>query len=187
MTPAEALAIVDAWVANENLKRHMLAVGACMAAYAERLGGEPERWRAVGILHDFDWEKHPTLDEHPAKGVAWLREQGVDEEICRAILSHAPRTGVAPESAMERTLVAVDELAGFITAVALMRPERLAGMTAGSVRKKMRQKSFAAAVERDDITRGAELLGVELDEHIQVCIAAMSAIAGELGLEAKRP
>lgn len=187
MSPAEALAIVDAWVENENLKRHMLAVGACMAAYAERLGGDPEAWRAVGILHDFDWERHPTLDEHPAKGVAWLREQGVDEEICRAILSHAPRTGVAPESDLERTLVAVDELAGFITAVALMRPERLEGMSASSVRKKMKQKSFAAAVDRDDITHGAELLGVELDEHIQVCIAAMTAIAGELGLERPAP
>lgn len=184
MTRDEALAIVDQWVENDNLKKHMLAVAACLKAYAGRYGGDPELWEVVGLLHDFDWEKHPNLDDHPAKGVAWLREQGVDEVICRAILAHAPRTGVKPESDLEKCLLACDELAGFLIAVALMRPEQLGGMSASSVKKKMKQKSFAAAVSREDIFHGAELLGVDLDEHITFCIAALQGIAGELGLAA---
>lgn len=182
MSPDQARELMYEWVSNENLRRHGEAVAACLRAYAEAAGEDADLWETVGLLHDFDWERHPTLDEHPQKGVAILREMGVDEVICRAVASHARHTGVSRETRLEKTLFAVDELAGFINAVALMRPERLVGMTPKSVRKKMKDKAFAAAVSREDITEGAADLGVALDEHIAFCIAALEPIAARLGL-----
>jgi len=183
MNRDEALALQHEWVTSESLRGHMLAVATCVRAYAEHWGEDAEFWEVVGLLHDFDYERHPDLAEHPYVGVEELRRLGVDEVICRAILSHGDHTGVSRDSRLEKTLYACDELAGFIVAVALMRPEKLAGMTAKSVRKKMKQKSFAAAVNRDDIVRGAAELGVDLDEHIEHCIAALQPIPAELGLE----
>jgi len=183
MTPEQALALQREWVTSDSLRKHMLAVAACLRAYAVKLGEPPDLWSAVGLIHDFDFERHPTLDEHPMAGVAELRRRGVDEVICRAVLSHGDLTGVPRESPLEKTLYACDELAGFIMAVALMRPERLQGMTASSVRKKMKTKAFAAAVRREDIIAGAEDLGVDLNEHIDFCIAALQPLASELGLE----
>lgn len=183
MTRDEALALQHEWVEGDSLRMHMLAVATCMRAYAEELGEDGELYEVVGLLHDIDYEEHPSPAEHPFVAVQYLREQGVDETICRAILSHADYADVPRESQLEKVLYACDELSGFLTAVALMRPEKLAGMTAKSVKKKLKQKSFAAGVNRDDIQRGADELGVDLDEHITFCIAAMTPRAAELGLE----
>ncbi|NUP98385.1 MAG: HD domain-containing protein [Armatimonadetes bacterium] len=182
MTPAEALALQHEWVASDSLRKHMLAVAACLRAYANKDGQDPELYEVVGLLHDFDYERHPTADEHPFVGVEELRRRGVDEVICRAILSHATYSGVPRESHLERALFACDELAGFVTAVALMRPEKLTNMSASSVRKKMKAKAFAANVSREDIVQGATEMGVDLNEHIEFCIAALQARAAELGL-----
>lgn len=184
MNRDEALALQHEWVASASLRGHMLAVAACVKAYALEWGEDAALWEVVALLHDFDYERHPDLSEHPYVGVEELHRRGVDEVICRAILSHGDHTGVPRLTRLEQTLYACDELAGFIVAVALMRPEKLAGMTARSVRKKMKQKSFAAAVNRDDIVRGAEELGVALDAHIDHCIAALQPLAADLGLEA---
>ncbi len=183
MNRDQALALQHAWVTSESLRGHMLAVAACVRAYAVDWGEDAALWEVVALLHDFDYERHPDLAEHPYAGVEELRRMGVEEVICRAILSHGDHTGVTRESRLEKTLYACDELAGFIVAVALMRPEKMTGMTARSVRKKMKQKSFAAAVNRDDILRGAAELGVDLDAHIDHCIAALQPIAADLGLE----
>ncbi len=155
-----------------------------MRAYARKFGAGHELWGMVGLIHDFDYEKYPTAQEHPYKGNEILKERGYSDEIRRAIMSHADYTGVTRETPMEKALFACDELAGFITAVALVKPSKsLAEVEANSVRKKMKDKAFARSVSRDDIVNGARELGVDLDEHIAFCIEAMKEIAGELGLD----
>jgi putative nucleotidyltransferase with HDIG domain len=183
MRREEAWQIVCEFVKSESLRNHMLAVEVCVAAYARKLGEDEEKWAVTALLHDFDWEIHPTLPDHPTKGEAILAERGVSEEIRRAILSHADFTGVPRVSPLEKTLFACDELAGFLTACAYVKPGRsIAEVETKSVRKKLKDKAFARAVNRDDITRGAEELGIDLDEHIEFCIRAMQARAAELGL-----
>jgi len=179
----EAWAFMCEWVQSESLRRHMRAVEAAMGAYAARFGEDVERWRVVGILHDFDYERHPTLDQHPQDGARYLRERGYSEELIGAILSHADHLALERDTPLKRALFAVDEVTGFAGAVALVRPEKkIATVTPQSFKKKMKDKAFARAVSRDDITHGAELLGVSLDEHIQVVVDAMAAVAPELGL-----
>jgi putative nucleotidyltransferase with HDIG domain len=168
---------------SESLRKHMLAVEACMRAYARKRGEDENQWGITGLLHDFDYEKYPTPQEHPFVGNKILEERGYPEEMRRAILSHADYSGVKRESFMEKTLFACDELAGFITATALVKPSKsLAEVDAKSIRKKMKDKAFARSVNRDDIVNGAADLGVDLDEHITFCIEAMKGIAAELGL-----
>lgn len=183
MTRAEAWEILNEYTKNPNLIKHALAVEAGMRAYAEKFGEDVETWSVVGLLHDFDYEKYPTAEDHPYRGAEILRQKGVDEALIKAMMSHAEYTGVPRDTKMAKTLFAVDELAGFITAVALVRPDKkIATVTPHSVLKKFKQKAFAAQVSREDITKGAEELGVELSEHIGVVIAAMTKIASELGL-----
>ena len=174
---------------SESLLKHALAVEAAMRAYAARFGGDPELWGVTGLIHDFDYERWPNRPDHTHEGARVLRERAVDEEITSAMLSHADWNWdqYPLDRPLRKTLFAVDELCGFITAVAYVRPERLTGMTASSVRKKMKQKSFAAAVKREDIEQGARLLDLPLDEHIQNVIAALQTIAQELGLEPPHP
>jgi putative nucleotidyltransferase with HDIG domain len=180
---ASAWSLVCEYTQSESLRKHMLAVEACMRAYARKFGEDEEKWAITGLLHDFDYEKHPTPQEHPFVGNKILEQRGYPEEIRRAILSHADYSGVKRESKMEKVLYACDELAGFITASALVKPNKsLAELEAKSVRKKMKDKAFARSVSRDDIINGAADLGVELEEHIAFCIEAMKVIAGELGL-----
>lgn len=168
---------------SESLRKHMLAVEACMRAYASKFGEDENLYGVVGLLHDFDYEKFPTPAEHPFVGSKILEERGYPEEIRRAILSHADYANVKRESKMEKALFACDELAGFITASALVKPGKtLAEVEAKSVRKKMKDKAFARSVSRDDIINGAAELGVELEEHIVFCIEAMKGVAKELGL-----
>jgi putative nucleotidyltransferase with HDIG domain len=188
----EALAIVHEYTASENLRRHMYAVEAAMRAYAEKLGEDPERWGVTGLLHDFDYERwpndaHAPDSEHPSEGVRILRERGVPEDVLQAILAHADYTGVPAQTPMARALRAVDELAGFIVACALVRPNRLADLKAKSVKKKMKDRSFAAAVNREEMANAAEDLGVDMGEHIDFVVAAMRPIAAELGLEPASP
>jgi len=173
---------------SESLRKHALAVEACMRAGAHKWGsGSPEEenlWGVVGLLHDFDYDRWPRLEDHPYKGNEILKERGYSDEIRRAIMSHAEYTGVTRETPMEKALFACDELAGFITAVALIKPGKsLAEVDAKSVRKRMKDKAFARKVNRDDIFQGAADLGVDLDEHIAFCIEAMKPIAKELGLD----
>jgi putative nucleotidyltransferase with HDIG domain len=183
MTRDEALILVREYVKNESLVRHMLCVEVCMRFYAEKFGEDPEKWGIAGLLHDFDWEIHPTLDQHPQDGAAILRQRGVDEEIIRAILSHANHTGVSRESRMEKTLFACDEVAGLVTAVALVRPSHsLYDLEPSSVKKKWKDKFFAAGANRDDIQNAAAEFGIELWEHVGNVIQAMRKIAPELGL-----
>jgi putative nucleotidyltransferase with HDIG domain len=180
----DALAIVREHVENENLVRHMLAVEACMRFYAGKLGEDAETWGITGILHDFDWEIHPTLEHHPQDGAPILRERGVPEEVVRAILSHAQHTGVPRESRMEKALFACDEVTGLVTAVALVRPSRsIHDVEVKSVKKKWKDRAFAAGANREEIQEGAEDFGVELWEHVGNVIEAMRGVAGELGLE----
>jgi predicted hydrolase (HD superfamily) len=161
-------------------------VEACLRAYARKLGGDEERWGVVGLIHDFDYEKYPSLDDHPYKGNEILAQRGVHEEIRRAIMSHADYTGVTRDSELEKALFACDELAGFITATALIKPGKsLAEVDVKSIRKRMKDKAFARAVKREDIIAGAAGLGVELDEHIAFCIEAMKSVAAELGLDGR--
>jgi putative nucleotidyltransferase with HDIG domain len=168
---------------SESLRKHALAVEACMRAYARKFAGDEERWGVVGLIHDFDYEKYPSAQEHPYKGNEILKERGYSDEIRRAIMSHAEYTGVTRDTPLEKALFACDELAGFITACALVKPSKsLAEVEAKSVRKKMKDKAFARSVNRDDIVNGACDLGIDLDEHIAFCIEAMKGIAGELGL-----
>lgn len=184
MTKDQAWAIVCEFVQNDGLRRHMLAVGTCMEAYAKHYGGDPETWAVTGILHDFDWEIHPNLPDHPTKGEPILKERGVSDEIRRAILSHADFTGVTRDSLMEKALFACDELAGFITAVSYVKPTRsVFEVDPKGVIKKMKDKGFARAVNRNDITQGASELGVDLEAHIQFCIDAMKANAEALGIK----
>jgi putative nucleotidyltransferase with HDIG domain len=183
MNRDEALSILSEFVKNENLIRHMLAVEAAMRFYAEELDQDINTWGITGLLHDFDWEIHPNLDEHPQKGVPLLRERGVSEVICRAILSHADHTGVQRESLMEKALYACDEITGLIVAVALVRPSRsLSDLKVKSVKKKWKDKSFAAGANRDEIAKGAEEFGVDLWDHVHNVIEAMKEIGPELGL-----
>lgn len=176
------------YTASDSLRKHMLSVEAAMRAYAERFGEDVERWGVAGLIHDFDYEKFPNAahsptDEHPAEGVRILRGRGYPEDILEAILGHANYSGVPRESRMAKTLFAVDELTGLITATALVRPTRnLHEVEAKSVRKKMKDKAFARGVNRDDVINGAADLGVDLDEHITFVITAMQGIASELGL-----
>jgi putative nucleotidyltransferase with HDIG domain len=183
MNRAEAYDLVCQYTASDSLRKHMLAVEAAMRAYARRFGEDEETFGIVGLLHDFDYERWPNPPDHPLKGAAILAELGYPAHVIYAIKSHADYLTDCPRiSRLDKTLYACDELAGFVTAVAMVRPERLAGMQASSVRKKLKQKGFAAAVNRDDITRGAADLGVELDEHIQFVIDALQTVAGPLGL-----
>jgi putative nucleotidyltransferase with HDIG domain len=183
MERQKALDLVNEFVKNENLVRHMLAVEAAMRFYAEKSGQDVERWGVVGLLHDFDWEIHPTLEHHPQDGAPILRERGVPEDIIRAILSHADHTGVARQSTMEKALLACDEITGLVIAVALVRPSRsLEDLTSKSVKKKWKDKAFAAGANRDEIARATEDFGVELWEHVDNVILAMQRIAPDLGL-----
>ena len=179
----QAWSLLCEYTQSESLRKHMLAVEACMRAYARKFGEDENKWGITGLLHDFDYEKYPTPAEHPFVGNKILEERGYPEEMRRAILSHADYSGVKRESRMEKTLYACDEIAGFITASALVKPNKsLAECEAKSVRKKMKDKAFARSVNRDDIINGAADLGVDLEEHIAFCIEAMKRIAGELGL-----
>lgn len=183
MTRDEALAVLHEFTKSESLRKHALAVEACVAAYARKLGEDEEKWSVTAILHDFDYEMHPNAPEHPMNGEPILAERGVDPEIRRAILSHANYSGVPRESRLEKTLFACDELAGFLTACAYVKPGRSIGeVEASGVRRKMKDKAFARSVSRDDIVNGAAELGVDLNEHIAFCIEAMKARAESLGL-----
>jgi putative nucleotidyltransferase with HDIG domain len=169
------------WTQSQSLRRHALAVETGMRAYADRLGGDPELWGVTGLLHDLDYERYPDLDTgHPRYGIRELESRGYPPEVVRAVASHADFMGVPRETPMEKTLYAVDELSGFVLAVAYVRPAGLDGMTPKSVKKKLKQPSFAAAVNREDIRQGAEDLGVDFDEHLAVVIDALSARADEL-------
>jgi putative nucleotidyltransferase with HDIG domain len=183
MNRDQALEIVNEYIQNQNLVRHMLAVEAAMRFYAEKYGEDEELWGVTGLLHDFDWEIHPTLEEHPQAGEPILRERGVPEVIIRAIQSHADHTGVPRESLMEKALFACDEITGLITAVALVRPSRsLMDLKVKSVKKKWKDKAFAAGANRDEIAQGAEEFGIDLWEHTTNVIEAMRRVAPELGL-----
>lgn len=183
MNRSEALALVHEYIQNENLVRHMLAVEAAMRFYAEKFGEDIEKWGLAGLLHDFDWEIHPNLEQHPLAGAPILRQRGVPEEIVRAILSHADHTGIPRQTLMEKALYACDEITGLITAVALVRPSRsLSDLEASSVKKKWKDRAFAAGANREEIARAAEEFGVELWEHVGNVILAMRRIAPELGL-----
>lgn len=185
---AAAWQLLTEFTQSESLRKHALAVEACMRVCARKFGADEELWGEVGLIHDFDYEKYPSAQEHPFKGNEILKERGYSDEIRRAIMSHADYSGVTRESAMEKALFACDELAGFITAVALVKPGKsLAEVEAKSVRKKMKDKAFARSVNRDDIVNGARDLGVDLDEHIAFCIEAMKTIAGDLGLAGQAP
>ena len=183
MTRDQALSILKEFTQSESLIKHAMAVEAAMRHYAARTGEDVELWGAVGLLHDFDYERWPNPPDHTQQGARILRERGVDEEIVGAMLSHAEWNWAQQplDRPLRKTLYAVDELCGFIMAVAYVRPERLNGMAASSVKKKLKQKSFAAAVNRADIGKGAELLGLPLDEHITQVITAMQGIAAGLG------
>ena len=182
MNREESWELLCEWTENDSLRKHMLAVEAAMRAYARKFGEDEEKWGVTGLLHDMDYEKHPTPDEHPIVGVRELERRGYPEDVLHAIKGHADYLDVPRDTLMSKTLYAVDELSGFIVAVALMRPDGLDGLKAKSVRKKMKQKSFAAAVNREDIVRGAEELGVDLGEHIEFVAAALRERSGALGL-----
>ena len=167
---------------TEALLRHALAVEAAMGWYAEHFGEDDERWRVVALLHDFDYEMHPTLDKHPQDGAPILRQEGYPEDVIEAVLSHAEHLGLPRDTLLKRALFACDELSGFIHACGLVRPTGLDGLEPKSVKKKLKQPSFAAGVHRDEVYAGAEGLGIELDEHIRNVIAALQPIAPELGL-----
>lgn len=179
----QALALLHEWIRNPNLRKHCYAVEAAMRAYARKLGGDEERWGITGLIHDFDWERHPDLGRHPVQGVEHLRAQGWPDDVCRAVLGHATHTGVARDTPMARALYACDEITGFLVACALVTPAKtLDQVEVASVRKKMKRADFARNVNRDDIVQGAAELGVDLDEHIAFVLGAMRGVKGELGL-----
>ncbi len=183
LTRDEALEILHEFTKSESLRKHALAVECCVAAYARKLGEDDNKWSVTALLHDFDYEMHPNAPDHPMKGEPILAARGIPEDIRRAILSHANYSGVPRESALEKALFACDELAGFVTAVSLVKPGRsVHEVDTKSVRKKMKDKAFARSVSREDIVNGAAELGMDLDEHIDFCIRAMQARAQELGL-----
>ncbi len=184
----QTLALMHEYTASDSLRKHMLSVEAAMRAYAETFGEDVERWGTTGLIHDFDYERYPNNEHsptegHPAEGVRILRERGYPEDILRAILGHATYSGVPRDTQMAKTLFAVDELTGLITATALVRPTKNVNeVEAKSVRKKMKDKAFARGVNRDDVITGAEEMGVDLDAHIDFVIAAMQSVAAEIGL-----
>ncbi|MGQ9630811.1 MAG: HD domain-containing protein [bacterium] len=180
----DAMRLLREYTKNENLIKHALAVEASMRAYARKFGEDEEKWGVAGLIHDFDYERYPTMEDHPFRGAEILREKGYPEDVIHAVLSHGDHTGVKRESRMDKALYAVDELTGFIVAVALVRPTKsLMDVEVESVRKKMKDKAFARAVSRDGIAKGAEELGVDLNDHIATVIEAMRGVARELGLE----
>lgn len=184
MTREEAWALLAEYTRGESLIHHALAVEAAMRVYARRFGADEEVWAIVGLLHDFDYEKWPDPKDHPTRGAEILRGRGVSEEIITAILSHAEYLGIPRTTPLMKTLFAVDELTGFLTAAALIRPGKsILDLEVSSVKKRMKDKAFARNVKREDIVKGAEELGVPLDEHIQVVIEAMRGVADELGLK----
>lgn len=188
MLTTRALAILQDWVQSESLRKHCYAVADSMRHFAQKQGADPDLWEAVGLLHDMDYERHPNLERapnegHPFVAAAWLRENGWSEEVCRAVLSHADYSGVERQTPLEKTLCAVDELSGFVIAVARVRPSKsIAEVDVAAVKKKMKDKAFARAVSREDIVRGAEELGLPLEELIAEVIAALQADAERLGL-----
>ncbi|HUP04964.1 MAG TPA: HDIG domain-containing protein [Bryobacteraceae bacterium] len=180
----EAWNILCEFTRSEGLRKHALAVETCVAAYARKFGEDEPKWSVTALLHDFDWEIHPQLPDHPVKGEPILAERGVEEDIRRAILSHASFTGVPRVTPLEKTLFACDELAGFITAISYVKPTRsVFEVDVASVKKKMKDKAFARSVNRDEITQGASELGIPLEDHIAFCIQAMQANADALGLQ----
>ena len=181
-TREQAWATLTEYTKSEALLRHALAVEAAVKAYAHKLGEDEELWGVAALLHDFDYEIHPTLEEHPQAGAPILREEGYPEVVVQAILSHAEHTGVPRETLLQKTIFACDELAGFVHACGLVRPDGIATLEPKSVRKKLKQPSFAAGVNRDEVYQGADELRVDLDEHITFVIAALRPIAAELGL-----
>lgn len=184
MNRDQALVIVNEFVENENLIRHMLAVEAAMRFYADKFGEDEDIWGITGLLHDFDWEIHPTLEQHPQAGAPILRERGVPEEIVRAILSHADHTGIPRQTRMEKALFACDEITGLIVAVALVRPSHsLEDLKVKSVKKKWKDRSFAAGANREEIAQAAEEFGIDLWEHVDNVIQAMRRVGPELGFE----
>lgn len=183
MDRERTLTVLKEYVKTDTLMKHLLAVEAVMGAYARKSGEDEEQWGLAGLLHDFDWEAVPTPDQHPTFGAEILREQGFPEHLVRAVLTHADHTRIQRESLMEHTLFAVDELSGFVRAVTLVRPNKsLDEVTPRSVLRKMKDKSFARDVNREDITKGAQELGVDLEEHIAFVIESLKPVAGELGL-----
>jgi len=181
-TREQAWETLTKYTQSEALRRHALAVEAAVGAYARELGEDEELWRVTALLHDFDYELHPTLDKHPQDGAPILRAEGYPQEVVEGVLSHAEHLGLPRDTQLKKTLFACDELAGFIHACGLVRPDGIDTLEPKSVRKKLKQPSFAAGVNRDDVTRGAEGLGVDLNEHIAFVIEAMRPIAPELGL-----
>ncbi|MDI6766367.1 MAG: HD domain-containing protein [Bacteroidota bacterium] len=182
MNRTEALALLKEYTKNDALLKHMYAVEGAMRAYAIKYNEDEEKWAVVGLLHDFDYEMYPTAPDHPMKGSEILKERGYPEDVRRAILGHATYSGVSRDTLMAKVLYACDELCGFISAVAVIRPNKIADLEVSSVKKKLKDKRFAANVNREDITKGCEELNVPMDEHIQFVIDAMRAISGELGL-----
>ncbi len=182
MNREESWKLLREWIESDSLRKHMLAVEAAMRAYAKKFGEDEKKWGITGLLHDMDYEKYPTPDEHPMVGVRELERRGYPEDVLHAIKAHADYLDVPRDTLMAKTLYAVDELSGFVVACALVRPEGLEGLRARSVRKKMKQKSFAAAVNREDIVRGAEELGVDLNEHIEFVAGALRERSDVLGL-----
>jgi putative nucleotidyltransferase with HDIG domain len=179
----EAQRILDEWVSDENLKKHSYAVEAAMRVYAARLGGDPERWAVVGLLHDVDYERYPDLKDHPFKGASYLKEKGYADDLIQAILAHAEHTHVERDTDLKKAIFAVDELTGLIVAVALTRPsKKIADVGVESVMKKWREKSFARGVDRKMIEKGAEELGISLKEHVEIVLRAMQGISAKLGL-----
>ena len=187
VTRERAWETLTTYTQSEALLRHALGVEACMGWYARHFGEDEELWRVVGLLHDFDYERHPTLDKHPQDGAPILREEGYPEEVIEAVLSHAEHLAMPRDTKLKQTLFACDELSGFVHACGLVRPTGLEGLEPKSVKKKLKQPSFAAGVHRDEVYAGAEGLGLELDEHIRNVVAALQPIASELGLRVGAP
>jgi putative nucleotidyltransferase with HDIG domain len=183
VTRERAWETLTKYTQNEALRRHALAVEAAVGFYAQKLGEDEEFWRATALLHDFDYELHPTLDRHPQDGAPILHEEGYPEDLVEAVLSHAEHLSMPRDTQLKKTLFACDELSGFVHACGLVRPDGIETLEPRSVRKKLKQPSFAAGVHRDEVYRGAEELGIELDEHIANVVEAMRPIAGELGLK----
>lgn len=183
ITRENAWELLNEYTKTDTLIKHALAVEAAMKVYAEKNGEDVEKWSVTGLVHDFDYEKFPTVEGHPAKGNEILKEKGYPEDICEAIMGHAVYSGVERKTLMAKTLFAVDELAGFVMACAYVRPDKLAGMKPKSVKKKLKDKRFAEKVSREDIELGIQGLGVDKDEHIALVIESLQGIAGELGME----
>lgn len=183
MTREEAWNLLCEYTQSENLRRHALAVEACMRYYARMFGEDEELWGIVGLLHDFDYERYPSLEEHPFRGMEILRERGVSEVIVRAVGAHANHTGIPRESLLERAIFACDEISGFVIAVALVKGRTLSAVSPESVRKRMKEKSFARGVNRDDLLQGAEELGIPFDAHVAHVVRALQDISEQLGLQ----